>query len=160
MKRLLCMITAIVFMLISLPITSITALADTPQIIKLNTLEDWNKLAENCRLDSYSKGIVVELEQDIDLSDNGKSIPYFCGKFNGNGHKISAVSDKGFQSLFRIIDADGVISDLNADITLTSADTECSGIICSINNGKIENCKVYGSLSADQCAGGHCRTRQ
>ncbi|MBO5868675.1 MAG: leucine-rich repeat protein, partial [Oscillospiraceae bacterium] len=47
---------------------------------------------ENCRLDSYSTGITVALEADIDLTGlDFSGIPIFSGSFNGNGHTISGL---------------------------------------------------------------------
>ena len=46
--------------------------------------KDLKKLAENCRLDTWSQGVTVILDNDIDLEGEPLSpIPIFRGSFQG-----------------------------------------------------------------------------
>ena len=57
--------------------------------ITVFSLESFEQLAEYCRLDSYSRNLVVSLQADLDLEGRDfKGIPVFCGRFEGNGHTI------------------------------------------------------------------------
>ena len=57
-----------------------------PVYLEISTLEEFLAFAENCRLDSYSWGLVVTLKRSIDLSSTDFSgIPTFSGVFLGKG---------------------------------------------------------------------------
>ena len=98
---------AIFFLLLTLCLTEVHPIYadETDNVIEIKAVEDFLKLAENCKLDVYSIGKVVELKDDINLSGNNFSgIPYFNGTFHGNGFTISGIDidDKGSQiGLFR-----------------------------------------------------------
>ena len=86
---------AIFFLLLTLCLTEVHPIYadETDNVIEIKAVEDFLKLAENCKLDVYSIGKVVELKDDINLSGNNFSgIPYFNGTFHGNGFTISIVS--------------------------------------------------------------------
>ena len=75
-------------LLLSLALPAMAAETEAPETrrIRIVNLKNLEKLAENCRLDSYSENLVVSLEADLDL--NGRDfagIPVFCGRFEGNG---------------------------------------------------------------------------
>ena len=76
---------------------------ETPAQLTISTVEEFIAFAENCRQDSYSQGLTVTLENNINLEGfDFNPIPIFSGSFEGNGHTISGVSvesDGSFHSI-------------------------------------------------------------
>ena len=89
-----------------------------PEITRLSisTVQRFLSFAEKCRLDSYSRNLVVSLETDLDLTDvEFQGIPIFCGTFEGNGHTISGLrlsGDGSAQGLFRHLTETALVRDL------------------------------------------------
>lgn len=127
--------------------------------VVLETADDILRLAENCRTDTYSRNITVELKCDIDLSGvefNG--IPMFSGIFNGNGYTISGVSvtsEGSAQGFFRYVQETGEVHDLNikGDVKPGGSKNTVGGI-AGENSGKIENCSFEGSVAGADRVGG------
>ncbi|AQQ72300.1 hypothetical protein SMSP2_02683 [Limihaloglobus sulfuriphilus] len=81
----------------------------------------------------------------------------FSGSFDGNGHtvsnlKISAEGDYAFVGLFGYIDETGTIENLKLDNVHIKGLLYCGGI-CGINKGDINNCRVAGTVEAQEDAG-------
>ena len=137
----------------------IVASAEKSEVLVVSNVGDFLSFAQNCRLDSYSDGLTVELKSDIDLSDvSFYSIPYFDGIFNGNGHKISGVTinDEGsVRGFFRYVTNNAEINDLTvyADIAPSGSRSVVGGIAGS-NSGRISNCTFSGSVSGADKIGG------
>lgn len=128
-------------------------------IIAINTLEDFLNFAEFCRLDSYSLGLCVTLETDIDLTDvEFEPIPIFCGTFEGNGHTISGLNITGHgssQGLFRYVRAGAVVRNLNVEGTVAPGGSACYvGGIAGQNGGLIQNCSFQGTVTGTDQVGG------
>ena len=63
--------------------------------IHIQSQDDLRELAENCRLDTWSQGKTVILDQNIALDEQAEDflpIPTFGGTFEGNGYTISGFS--------------------------------------------------------------------
>ena len=129
------------------------------QKVTVSTVEDLVDLADACSLDTYSKGLTVELTNDLSLEETDfDGIPAFSGTFKGNGHRISGftitedVSDTGF---FGRICEGGVVLGLTVSGEITP-EGKSSGIggIAGINEGTIKNCTFEGTVSAHDEAGG------
>ena len=110
----------VVFLLALMLFTGIPAAyvpASPDNTIYVNSLQDLIKLANDCSLDTYSQGKIVQLNRDLNVSNsNFVSIPTFGGTFNGNGHTISGLKitkSGSAQGLFRYIQQDGQVLDLN-----------------------------------------------
>lgn len=121
--------------------------------------EDLIQLAQNCTLDTYSHGLTVILNQDIQVSDeNFRGIPTFGGEFNGNNYTISSVKlthDSSTFGLFRYIQGTGVVQNLKVEVNLQPTGTENRiGGIAGENRGIVENCEVYGILVGKNHVGG------
>ena len=90
--------------------------------ITVVNLKSFEKLAENCRLDSYSAGLVVSLETDLDLTGKDfAGIPIFCGRFEGNGHTIRGLEltvEGSQQGLFRYLSDTATVTDLHLEGTV------------------------------------------
>ena len=130
---------------------------DTAIVTHIKTVEDLNRLAENCRLDSWSQGRTVSLDADIALDGADFSgIPSFGGTFQGNGHTISGLSLSGkasFAGLFRTIQETGTVKNLNVSGSLDMTGNEAVGGIAAFNYGAITGCSFSGSVSGDSCVG-------
>ena len=62
------------------------------ETIHIKTVDDLRSLVASCALDSYSIGLEVILDNDLDLGGaSGISIPIFSGHFEGGGHTVSGL---------------------------------------------------------------------
>ena len=131
---------------------------DSPIVTHIKTAEDLVRLADNCRLDSWSQGRTVSLDADIALDGMDFSgIPTFGGTFHGNGHTISGLSLTGkdsYAGLFRTVQETGTIEDLNVSGEIAVTNNEAAGGIAAVNYGTISGCSFSGSISGDTCVGG------
>mgnify|MGYP007050543130 FL=1 len=59
------LLAATLFCCLFVPIHSVAASINT---VRIATKAEWLEFKENCRLDSFSKGLSVKLTADIDLS--------------------------------------------------------------------------------------------
>ena len=127
--------------------------------VHISSREDFARLAEQCSLDTWSKGITVELETDLDFGgEDIRPIPSFSGTFNGNGHSITGLTlstDGSNQALFRYVTADAVVRDLTVEgsIAPTYGRLRIAGIV-GTNWGQVSNCTFTGSVSGLNYVGG------
>jgi len=125
-------------------------------IVNLKSLE---KLAENCRLDSYSSGLVVSLGADLDLEGRDfEGIPIFCGRFEGNGHTIRGLNLTGEgsqQGFFRYLTDTAMVVDLHLEgiVQPAGSGSEVGGF-AGKNSGLIRNCSFSGTVSGKEFIGG------
>lgn len=117
------------------------------------------RLAEQCRLDSYSRDLEVSLEADIDLTGvDFEGFPVFSGSFEGNGHTIRGVNitaSGSSQGFFRYLTDTAVVQNLNLEglIQPEGSRSEVGGLAGS-NAGRITNCTVTGTVSGSSNVGG------
>lgn len=129
--------------------------------IHIQTQEDLQELAENCRLDTWSQGKTVILDNDLTLDETADEflpIPTFGGTFEGNGHTISGFSLDGENSragLFDTLQASAVINRLVVvGQVMSSGDGDIIGGLVGINYGKINSCSFEGTVRGAVSAGG------
>ncbi|MGN1414743.1 MAG: hypothetical protein ACI4WY_10920 [Anaerovoracaceae bacterium] len=157
-------VTALVCILVLLnPIAALpqgkAAAAAKTSTIHIRTVEDFEALAEKCKLDTWSQGKRVVLEDDISLEGaEVQAIPTFGGIFDGNGHTISGLSlteNASPTGLFGILQTCGEIQDLHVSGTV-APDGDCSstGGIAGENYGKIDSCTFTGSVAGKSMTGG------
>ena len=157
-KLISALLVAIMLAAICMPI--ITAFSDADYIV-IRREEDFAKLLQKCKTDTWSRGKTISLEMDIDLSQTVFSpIPTFGGLFKGNGHTISGVNIKtkgSNQGLFRYIQKDGCIENLNitGEIAPEGTKKRIGGIVGE-NSGIIKNCSFDGTVAGDANIGGIC----
>lgn len=150
-------ITLAIFILLS-PINYASD-GTTSNIIYIKSTEDLISLSENCTLDIYSQNKIVELTNDLDLSNiDFKIIPSFSGIFNGNNHTISGFNSYNSgsnQGLFRYLQEEGVIKNLHVKGNVKPIGTkkEIGGII-GTNKGQILNCSFNGEIRGKTNIGG------
>lgn len=129
--------------------------------ISISDAEDFFTLAKKCTLDTYSNGLTVTLENDIDFS--GKDfipIPTFGGVFNGNGHTVKGITFKqkgSYCGVFRYIQEGGTVTGLTVKGKFIPEGTKntVSGI-CGENSGTIESCAFSGTVKGANTVGVVC----
>lgn len=127
--------------------------------ISIETAEEFAKFAENCRLDSYSENLNVQLEADIDLAGIGfNGIPTFSGTFDGNEHVISGLNiqtEGSVQGFFRYVRAGATVKNLKLEGNIAPTGSRSSvGSLAGENAGSIINCSFSGSVSGTDRVGG------
>ena len=166
MRKLLKSLVCLLLCLCLLPVMPVFAEEDdvpeetVPAVtMSIANEEDFLVFSEACRLDSYSRNLVVELESDINL--NGlefDGIPTFSGIFHGNGHTVYGLritGDGSHQGLFRYLEVTAVVTDLKVTGTVTPGGSRSSvGGIVGTNAGRVENCRFFGDVSGADCIGG------
>ena len=121
--------------------------------------EDLEQLARKCSFDSYSKGLTVELANDIDLGTSSFSgIPYFCGTFDGCGHTIRHLNLSGDGSnvgFFRYTSREARVKNIIIEGSAAPGGTaNIVGGIAGENGGVISECQYSGDIKAVESAGG------
>ncbi|MCT4597740.1 MAG: hypothetical protein N4A50_07710 [Vallitalea sp.] len=149
---------ALILWTLILPANNINA-ETTSNIIYINSVEDLIALSTNCTLDTYSQNKIISLTTNIDLSDiEFKAIPSFSGLFNGNNYTISGFKNYisgSSQGLFRYLQEDGVIQNLNVEAEIKPKGTKKQiGGIIGTNRGQIINCSFKGTVKGDTSIGG------
>lgn len=127
--------------------------------LTISTTEEFLAFSENCRLDSFSKDLIVSLEVDIDLTDvDFNGIPIFSGTFEGNGHRIKGFSltgDGSNQGLFRYLEETAIVRNLIIEgKLLPEGSRSIIGGLAGNNAGHIENCVFSGSVTGTDNIGG------
>lgn len=159
-KRILSLILCIVLLLsAALPVGAKTVEESNTREFKVTDAAGFLNLAEKCRLDSYSQGLTVILEADIDLTGTDfAGFPIFCGTFQGNGHTIQGLNitrDGSAQGLFRYLAEGAVVQDLILEGTVQPGGSsgEVGGLVGN-NAGTIRNCRFNGTVSGNEYIGG------
>lgn len=152
-KALCLFMTAVMLLSLSLPVWA------TGDTLLIHTPEDLAALAEQCSLDSWSRGKTVRLEADLDLSGTDFTpIPTFGGTFEGNGHTISGLSltqPGSVRGLFRYLQPDGIIRDLTVAGTISPSGSKSTvGGIVGQNLGLITGCTFRGVVCGTNNVGG------
>lgn len=155
-KRAVCVILCVMMILGN--VLSVSA-QEQKDIFYILTEERFLEFAENCRLDSYSQNLTVQLCRDIDLSGSGfTGIPIFSGTFEGNGHTIIGLqlSAEGSNTgLFRYLTETAVVRNLRVMGFVTPGGSgNVVGSLAGSNAGTIENCSFEGKVSGTDSVGG------
>ena len=129
------------------------------KMITISSAEDFEAFARNCRSSAWSIGLNVRLIDDIDFA--GRSlmpVPSFSGTFYGNGHTIKnffCASNGSHQGLFRYLEQDGRILDLNVSGTVMPDGSRSSvGGIVGTSRGTLSGCSFTGTVEGLVSVGG------
>lgn len=129
--------------------------------IHIQTQNDLKELAENCRLDTWSQGKTVVLDNNLTLDETADEflpIPTFGGTLEGNGHTISGLSLDGENSragLFDTLQASAEINRLTVVGQVTpSGDGDIIGGLAGKNYGKVSGCSFEGTIRGTVSVGG------
>ena len=154
LKRILCLSLCLVLLLNGLLYVSATE----PEALQIRTAEEFLTFAENCRLDSYSLGLSVVLEADLDLTGTAFApIPIFSGSFDGAGHTITVelTPEGSAQGLFRYLTETAQVENLTVKGRIEPIGSRNQiGSIAGVNAGTLKNCHFSGSLSGSDYVGG------
>lgn len=128
------------------------------ETIHIKTVDDLRSLVASCALDSYSIGLEVVLDNDLDLAGaSGISIPIFSGRFEGGGHTVSGLMLTGGSNLgfFRYVQESAEIRNLQLKGSVVGDETSDKvGSLAGTSHGLIENCGFEGSVSGRNYVGG------
>lgn len=131
---------------------------DTADAIHISTTEDLLAFAKSCSVDTWSKGKLFLLDNDLQLNDiDFTPIPSFGGTFVGQGHTISGLSISGgsnHMGLFRYIQEDGAVYQLSVSGSATAESTHSGlALLAGVNHGVIGNCHVSGIINGGEKSG-------
>lgn len=127
--------------------------------VHVSTADELRELIAKCRLDTYSEGLTVLLDCDIDLKNEPiEPFAAFSGCFDGQGHTISGLklsTDGGHQGFFRYVQEGALIKSLRLQGTVSPENirTEIGGL-CGTNYGVIEDCGFSGTVKGLEKTGG------
>lgn len=129
------------------------------QTVYLKTPNDLQRLSKNCRDEGYSSGLVVILENDIDMHETPFSpIPYFGGRFEGGGHSVSGLSidfEGSEAGMFRHLGAGAEVMDLRVEVSMDLDEMLSSiGGLAGENSGTVSGCTVFGVVKGGERVGG------
>ncbi len=161
-KRVLALLLCLLLLSLS---AAPAALAEEPakpneqRVIHIADPEQLRKLAADCRLDSYSRDLLVILDTDLDLGgEEIYPIPTFGGVFDGGGHSISGLrlaTDGSNQGFFRYIQESGQVKDLRLSGSIAPENGCCQlGGLAGVNRGSISGCSFMGSVTGKNEVGG------
>lgn len=159
MKILKKIISVILCIFIIVSGMQIVAFAQETNIIEINNIEDYYAFAQKTKNDLYTQGMTVKLNCDIDFRNN-EFIPIsqFNGVFEGNQHNFTSITiDKcnSIYGIFRTIGQDGIVKDLNVQITIKSNSIgESIGGVVGINYGTVVSCNCAIDLTSIKNSGG------
>lgn len=149
----------LIFLLMANVILPSFANESQKKIIYISNAEDLIQLSEDSSIDSWSQGITVYLNNDINLKDiDFTPIPIFSGTFDGQGYSIRGLSitvEGSNQGLFRYLQKDGVIKDLRIQGVISpKGEKSTIGGIVGNNQGTLENCSFSGFIKGKDTVGG------
>lgn len=128
-------------------------------VVVIRSAEELAQLGRDCTAESFSVGLVVRLEADLDLTGQEFSpVPVFGGTFEGNGHTISGISIRQSGSslgLFRYLTEEAVVQNLHVRGELMPDGSKKKiGGIAGTNRGTIRSCSFAGTGEALEQLGG------
>ena len=146
-------------LVLCLALTPVYAGEEETAALVISTADQLLAFAENCRLDSYSQGLSVRLDADLDLTGvDWEGIPVFCGDFDGGGHTITGLSVTGDglqKGLFRTLTETARVHDLNLQGTVAPQGSRSQvGGIAGVSAGQITDCTFEGTVSGVDAVGG------
>ena len=127
--------------------------------IYINSTTDLLRFAQNCAVDSWSKGKTVILQENLSLEGvEWEPIPSFSGYFRGNGHTIRDLELEGSYSpagLFAIVEKDAVVESLSVQGWIAPGGEKGTiGGIAGVNKGTLTNCQFSGGVEGGTEVGG------
>ena len=129
------------------------------RVLHISSVEGLKSLVAKCRLDTYSKGITVVLDTDLDLKNEPfEPFAAFCGTFIGNDHTISGFvpsTDGAHQGFFRFVLEGGVVRNLHVQgkVTPETVKTQIGGLV-GTNYGTVAACSFTGEVRGLEMVGG------
>ena len=153
-RNIACLLAVLMLAALAVP----TVFAED-RTVHISDAEDLKALAKNCMLDTWSEGLTVILDNDIDLKGEAISpIPIFRGSFEGGGHTISnfvLATDGSNQGFFRYIEESGSVTGLKLRGTVAPEGSgACVGGLVGTNRGFVISCSFDGTVTGTSDVGG------
>ena len=150
-QRVLAALLSLCMLLAVLPGAALAEDQPQKQTIHIASAQDLVSLAENCRLDSWSKEKLVILDKDIDLTGvDFEGIPTFGGEFQGGSHRITGVSltqDGSAVGFFRYVQEGALINELTVSGNVVPGGSRSTvGGISGKNEGTIQGCWILSTI--------------
>ncbi|MBO5598309.1 MAG: hypothetical protein J5943_06890 [Oribacterium sp.] len=149
--------TALLFMMtLVVPVTApgvlLAAEGEESRTFEINNMEDYKSFARSCRADVWSNGMTVNLNTDLDFSDESTfpAVACFNGSFLGNDHKITNV--RSGNPMFRTIGSTGTVKDLELSSVVDSERDKTAAFV-SENYGLVENVTVNSNVNGKTTTG-------
>lgn len=157
MKRAFALLLSLGLLLAFCPLSA-SAEGET---VVIASVSDWEALAENCVLDTWSLGKTIRLTDDLDFSGaDFTPVPLLSGLFDGGGHTLSGIrlSDAAsVTGVFRQVTAEGTVRDLKVSAEITPGGTaQTVGGIAGLNRGTLSGCTFSGTVTGLRSVGGIC----
>lgn len=158
-KKWICAILSVLLLMsLAMPVFAEEA-EEKAEVYTIRTREEFLEFAESCRLDSFSVGLTVSLEADIDLAGGEfAGVPIFCGTFRGNGHTIRGLvlrKEGSNQGLFRYLTKTARVENLHiVGLLLPGGSGSRIGALAGRNEGHIQTCSFSGTVSGKEEIGG------
>jgi len=136
-----------------------SAWAADANTLHISSGSEFKEFAQKCAVDTYSQGLTVVLDRDIDLAGYGSvTVPVFCGTFDGGHHTISGYNSLGKGSdrgLFRYVKPGASITSLTVSGSVEPEGTKSGlGLLAGRNEGTIRSCAAEGTVTGDESIGG------
>lgn len=136
-----------------------SAWAADANTLHISSGSEFKEFAQKCAVDTYSQGLTVVLDRDIDLAGYGSvTVPVFCGTFDGGHHTISGYNSLGKGSdrgLFRYVKPGASITSLTVSGSVAPEGTKSGlGLLAGRNEGTIRSCAAEGTVTGDESIGG------
>ena len=160
LRRLAALVLAAVLLwTAALPALAEGAEAAQSDTIYINSTADLLRFAQNCAMDSWSRGKTVILQENLSLEGvEWEPIPSFSGHFRGNGHTILGLEVEASYSpagLFAIVEKGAVIESLSVQGWLAPGGEKGTvGGIAGVNKGTLTNCQFSGGVEGGSEVGG------
>lgn len=160
-KRMLAAGLSLVLSVVFLSPAAVQADEAAETVLHIQTQADLQALAESCRLDTWSQGKTVVLDNDLTLDEDAADflpIPTFGGTFDGGGHTINGLALENTTSragLFDTIQASGAVKHLTVVGRVNGGSTgDAIGGIAGQNYGQMLNCAFEGTVQGGTSVGG------
>lgn len=133
--------------------------------IYISSSDDLLRLAEACRVNTWSVDKTIVLANDIDMSNvSFCGIPTFAGTFVGQGYTIKGLQmeqEGSVVGLFRYLQETALVDGLNLEGNLTPEGSKSIvGGIVGENAGRIQNCSFTGEIGGYVQIGGIAGTNK
>ena len=153
------LLSLLIAVTMAMPVSAAKPKEPEKEPLVISTAAELLAFAEQCRLDTYSRGLTVTLAEDIDLTDvDFAPVPVFAGSFDGSGHRITGLhlSDEGsVQGMFRYLTEGAEICNLTVEAAITPQGSRGQvGGIAGSNSGAVRKCYVLGTVSGGDSVGG------
>ncbi|MBD5132106.1 MAG: InlB B-repeat-containing protein [Clostridiales bacterium] len=151
--------------------SAITSEAELLELLAGKTIDELNALTINLEVEDtddhlYGKTAIIFVSTEAELkSITADSTNYyyqtnditasslstllstdFNGVYNGNGHTVSKVT--AARGLFGTIGSNGIVKNLTVNVQISSGTQDYIGGVAAVNNGKVLNATVTGSISS------------